>query len=64
MSTVSLRIKVERSDKFKAGQFKTLFRQELVYDSSVVIPFSKLYDGLRLLFPYEDAIVSFSVVNN
>lgn len=64
MSTVSLRIKVERPDKFKAGQFKTLFRQELVYDSSVVIPFSKLYDGLRLLFPYEDSIVSFSVVNN
>ena len=63
MSTVSLRIKVERPDKFKTGSFKTLFRQELEYDISVTIPFSELYEGLRLLFPYEDAIVFFSVIN-
>lgn len=39
MSTVSLRMKVERPDRFKTGYFKVLFRQELEYDSSVSIPF-------------------------
>ena len=62
MATISIKIKVERPDKFKTGSFKTLFRQKLVYDDSVLIPFTKLYEGLRLLFPYEDAIVSFVLV--
>ena len=64
MSTVSLRIKVERPDKFKIGSFKTLFRHELEFDCCATIPFNRLYDGLRLLFPYEDVIVCFSVVYN
>lgn len=62
MATISIKIKVERLDKFKSGSFKTLFRQELEFDSSVSIPFTKLYEGLRLLFPYKDAIVSFVLV--
>lgn len=61
MATVSLSVIVERPDKFKTGSFKYLFRTTLEYDSSVSIPFSKLYEGLRMLFPFEDAIIHFIV---
>ena len=61
MSDVNLRILVERPDKFKAGSFKTIFRQTLSFDAAVSIPFSDIYRGLRLLFPYDDAIVHFLV---
>lgn len=59
MMVNEFKILVERPDQFKSGQFKTLFRQTLRFDTGVVIPFNKLYDGLKLLFPYEDAIIHF-----
>lgn len=54
-----LKILVERPDKFHSGKFKELFRQTLEYDPNVVIPFNQLYNGLLLLFPYEDVVIHF-----
>lgn len=61
MSTIQLRITVQRPDKYKSGQFKEIFRTCLEYDENVTIPFSRLYDGLKLLFPYKDALVTFII---
>lgn len=61
MSDISLRVMVERPDKFKSGSFKVIFRQTLSFDVAVSIPFSDIYRGLRLLFPYDDAVVHFLV---
>ena len=43
---------VERPDKFKSG----LVFYALSFDAAVSIPFSDI-SWLRLLFPYDDAIV-------
>lgn len=56
---MKLRILVERPDVHRPGKFNELFRQTLEYDPNVIIPFNRLYEGLLLLFPYEDVVIHF-----
>lgn len=57
----SLRIIVQRPDKMHIGKFREIFRTSIEYNSNVDIPFNRLYDGLSVLFPYDDVILTFLV---
>lgn len=56
-----LRIIVQRPDRMHVGKFREVFRTMIEYDSNVDIPFNRLYDGLSVIFPYEDVVLSFLV---
>ena len=61
MSTVHVIVSVKYPDRRNQSDYKEVFHKGLDFDSSIQIPFTKLYEGLRLLFPLEDAIICFSV---
>ena len=61
MSTVHVIISVKYPDRRNQSDYKEVFHLGLDFDEGLQIPFTKLYEGLRLLFPRKDAIICFSV---
>lgn len=61
MGNIHLIVSVKYPDRRNQSDYKEVFHTGLDYDEGVQIPFTELYQGLRLLFPRKDAIVCFSV---
>lgn len=58
---MDLKILVQRLDERNNGHFKDVYRNTLHYDDNVQIPFNRLYDGLRLLYPQKDVFINFII---
>ena len=56
----TLKIVISRPDKFKAGEFKELYRFSVDYDESVHIDFNLLLQAFKILYPV-DHIVEFKI---
>lgn len=62
MNEVEVRIIVERPDKLNVGSFKEIYRNTLSYENESKIPFSTIYQDLKVLYPYPDAFIHFIIV--
>lgn len=58
---MNLKILVQQPDVRKHGEFREIYRNTLTYDANVSIPFNRLYDGLRILYPQNFVVISFIV---
>lgn len=55
-------IQVCKPEVLHPERSKEIYRNILEYDDSVSIPFNKLYDGLRLLYPQDYIVIHFSII--
>lgn len=54
-----LQIILECPDKLKVGHFKEIYRNTVVVDDSLSIPFEGLIKSLKFLYPRPDLIIHF-----
>lgn len=55
-------IQVCKPEVLHPERSKEIYRNILEYDDSVSIPFNKLYDGLKLLYPQDHIVIHFSII--
>lgn len=58
----TLKIDVSRLDKSNVGKFKTVYINSLIFNDNTNIPFNKLYESLRILYPFDDAVITFKLI--
>lgn len=62
VSMASVHIQVCKPEVLHPERTKEIYRNTLYYDDSVSIPFNKLYDGLKLLYPQERIHFHFTII--
>ena len=58
---VQLRINLLRPDRIKTGEYKEIYRNTLEFNESVTIPYELLVNSLKILYPFTDLIISFTL---
>lgn len=57
-----LKISVERPDRNAPGSFVRLYCNEIFIDDGVTFDYAVVLKAMSCLYPYEDAIVTFSIM--
>lgn len=56
-----LKIEILVPTRDKAGEFKRIYFNRLQFDENVCVPYTKIVDGLNILYPQNDKIINFSL---
>lgn len=59
---MTIRITCEVADRVHTGKFKELGRWSLSVDSSLSFPYEQTISTLRVLYPYKDLIINFTIL--